>query len=125
LPKVLEGLVQPRDAAERIAFADLCRKPLKQRYAAAARFYAEAFAAEPKLAEDLRVQARYNAACAATVASCGQGKDAAGLNAKERPRLRRQALAWLRADLVKASSSWKAKTTCPRWMRTVSFSPGR
>jgi tetratricopeptide (TPR) repeat protein len=99
LPKVLEGLVQPRDTAERIAFADLCRKPLKQRYAAAARFYADAFAAEPKLAEDLHVQNRYNAACAAALASCGQGKDAAGLNAKERPRLRRQALAWLRADL--------------------------
>jgi serine/threonine-protein kinase len=73
----------------------LCR----QKPAAAARFYAEAFAAEPKLADDPRFRNRYNAACAAALAGCGQGQDAGKLDDKERARLRKQALAWLRADL--------------------------
>jgi tetratricopeptide (TPR) repeat protein len=68
--------------------------------AAAARFYAEAFAAHPKLANDLRFTNRYNAACHAARAGCGQGQDAAGLGEAERARLRRQALDWLRADLA-------------------------
>jgi tetratricopeptide (TPR) repeat protein len=68
--------------------------------AAAARFYAEAFAAHPKLADDVRFLNRYNAACSAARAGCGHGQDAAGLDEVERARLRRQALDWLRADLV-------------------------
>ena len=43
---------------------------------------------------------RYNAACAAALAGCGQGKDADQSDDKERARLRRQALDWLRADLT-------------------------
>src|SRR5262249_13062402 len=43
---------------------------------------------------------RYNAACAAALAGCGQGNDAAKLDDKERSRLRKQALEWLRADLA-------------------------
>jgi hypothetical protein len=73
---------------------------LKQRYAAAAGFYTGAFAAQPKLAEDLRCGHRYNAACAAAQAGCGQGKDAKDLAEKQRARLRKQALDWLRADLA-------------------------
>jgi WD40 repeat protein/tetratricopeptide (TPR) repeat protein len=67
--------------------------------AAAARFYAEALAAHPKLAEDTVASVRYNAACAAALAGCGQGQDSAQLDDAERARLRRQALSWLRADL--------------------------
>jgi serine/threonine-protein kinase len=52
------------------------------------------------LAENVHDGARYNAACAAALAGCGKGKDADQLEAKERGRLRRQALDWLRADLV-------------------------
>jgi hypothetical protein len=62
---------------------------------AADRFYEDAFAAEPKLI----VPHRYNAALAEALASCGEGKDADQLDDKERRRLRRQALDWLRADL--------------------------
>jgi tetratricopeptide (TPR) repeat protein len=98
LPAVLEGKDRPKDAAEGVAFARLCQMYRKQ-YAAAARFYAETFAAEPKLAEGLNSH-RYCAACAAALAGCGQGEDAAGLDHKERARLRRQALDWLRADLA-------------------------
>jgi serine/threonine protein kinase/Tfp pilus assembly protein PilF len=67
---------------------------------AAVRFYAEAFAAHPELADDVRFWNRYNAACSAALAGCGQGQDAAGLDDAERVRLRRQALDWLRADLA-------------------------
>src|SRR5499427_8355063 len=63
------------------------------------RFYTAAFADEPKLANDLNAQHRYNAACAAALAGCGQGKDADKLDGKERARLRQLALDWLRADL--------------------------
>jgi tetratricopeptide (TPR) repeat protein len=67
--------------------------------AAVARFYAEAFAAAPKVADDPGTENRYNAACAAALAGCGQ-HDGAKLDDAERARLRRQALDWLRADLA-------------------------
>jgi tetratricopeptide (TPR) repeat protein/tRNA A-37 threonylcarbamoyl transferase component Bud32 len=99
LPKLLNGEAQPADAAERMLLARMCQEQ-KKRYAAATRFYVEAFAAEPKLADDLNAQHRYNAACAASLAGCGQGQDAAKLDDQERARLRRHSLTWLRADLA-------------------------
>src|SRR5262249_34322441 len=75
LPALLEGKEQPADAAEQRDLADLCRK-YKKRYVAAARFYADAFGAEPKLADDLQTQDRYAAACAAALAAAGHGADA-------------------------------------------------
>jgi serine/threonine-protein kinase len=98
LPGVLAGKDQPKDAGERLEFAELCVE-YKHLDAAAARLYGEAFAADPKRAEDLQAGHRYNAACAATLAGCGQGQDAAGLDDKERGQLRRQALDWLTSDL--------------------------
>jgi len=98
LGKILRGDTQPADAAERLELAKLCQE-YKKFYAAAVRLFAQAFAAEPKLADDLGQSQRYNAACAAALAGCGQGGDAATLDEKERTRLRRQALDWLRADL--------------------------
>jgi serine/threonine-protein kinase len=64
------------------------------------RFYADAFAAEPKLADDLRSGHRYNAACAAALAAAAKGEDAAKLADQERAKLRQQALDWLQADLA-------------------------
>jgi serine/threonine protein kinase/tetratricopeptide (TPR) repeat protein len=98
LSAVLAGKDQPRDAAECLGFAELCQLH-RQRYAAAVKFFEQAFDVERKLAEDLRAGHRYNAACAAALAGSGQGKDADKLNAKERARLRAKALDWLRADL--------------------------
>jgi tetratricopeptide (TPR) repeat protein len=100
LPAILSGQKQPADTAERLALARLCQLPCKQRYVAAQRFFSEAFAADQQLAEALNAHHRYNAACAAALAGCGQGKDAAGVSEKERARLRQQALDWLRADLA-------------------------
>jgi hypothetical protein len=98
LPAILKAEVPPAHAAERIELAQLCQQH-KGLYAASARFYAEAFADRPRLAEDLQTQARYRAACAAALAAAGQGRDAGGLDEPARARLRRQALDWLRADL--------------------------
>jgi serine/threonine protein kinase/Flp pilus assembly protein TadD len=97
LPDFLEGKTTPASPDERIELAGLCS--LKRLHHAAAGFYAQAFLAKPKLADDLGAWHRYNAACAAALAGCGQGKVADKLDSKERARLRRQALDWLRADL--------------------------
>jgi serine/threonine-protein kinase len=98
LAAVLQGKEQPADAAEGIAFAQLCKQ--KQLYGAAVRLYRDAFAAEPKLADDVATKSRYAAACYAALAGCGHGKDAPPADSPERPRLRRLALEWLRADLA-------------------------
>jgi serine/threonine protein kinase/Flp pilus assembly protein TadD len=99
LTKVLSGEARPASTAERVRLALACAQPARQLTATAARFYAEALAAEPRLADDLGSGHRYNAACAAALAGCGRGKDAGGLSDPERDGLRRQARAWLRADL--------------------------
>jgi tetratricopeptide (TPR) repeat protein len=104
LPVLLKGAEQPKDAGERLAFAKLCQLHRKL-YAAAARWYAEAFNAQPELADNLQSGDRYNAACAAALAGCGQGADAQALPEEERARLRQQALYWLRGDL----GAWRAK----------------
>jgi serine/threonine-protein kinase len=100
LPRVLKGEAQPAGVGEQLALARLCVMPVKRQYAAAARFYAAAFAAEPRRADDLRGAHRYNAACAAALAGCGQGEGAAALDDRERARLRQQAVDWLRTDLA-------------------------
>jgi tetratricopeptide (TPR) repeat protein len=97
LPGFLERKARPASAAERIELAGLCI--LKHRDGAAAHFYEEAFAEQPKLAEALNAH-RYNAACAAARVGWGQDKEADKLEEKEKARLRGQALAWLRADLA-------------------------
>jgi serine/threonine protein kinase/tetratricopeptide (TPR) repeat protein len=97
LPQFFKGEAQPADNAERLVLAQCaCSKRL---YAAATRFYAQALAAQPEVADNLETEDRYSAACAAALAGCGQGEDATKLDEQERARLRQQALTWLRADL--------------------------
>jgi serine/threonine-protein kinase len=98
LPAILRGTEKPANAADQIEFARMCH--LKKLYAAAALFYADAFAAEPKLAEDVPESVRYDAACAAALAGCAPGEEPEKPDGKERARWRRQALAWLREDLT-------------------------
>ena len=104
LPAILSGQVKPAHAAETLGFARLCYA--KKLHGTSARFWAGAFHAQPKLADEMKLQHRYNAACAAALAGCGQGKDTDQLDDKERARLRRQAMDWLRADL-EAWSRWR------------------
>jgi tetratricopeptide (TPR) repeat protein len=96
LPGILAGKATPGSSGERLELAGLCS--LKRLNGAAARLYEEAFAADPKLAEDPSSSNRYNAACAAALAGCGQGVNADKIDASARGRLRHQALDWLRAD---------------------------
>jgi tetratricopeptide (TPR) repeat protein len=92
------GSYTPASNAERLGLAEWCG--VQKLPHTATRLYAAAFAADPKLADDLQVQHRYNATCLAALAAAGQGEDAAKLDDQERTRLRQQALDWLRADLA-------------------------
>jgi tetratricopeptide (TPR) repeat protein len=107
---VLAGKAKPASAAERIELARVCN--LKHLYGAAARFYEEGFAEQP----GLHGRHRYNAACAAAMAGCGQG-DAAGLDEKERARWRKQALAWLRAELTRWTDPTDSPPANPAYVR--------
>jgi tetratricopeptide (TPR) repeat protein len=98
LPAFQNGSYTPTSNDERLALAEWCR--IKKLHHTATRLYAAAFAADGKLADDLRAGHRYNAACFVALAAAGQGEDAAKLDGKERTRLRQQARDWLRADLV-------------------------
>ncbi len=89
--------------------AEWCRT--KKFYHTATRLYSETFAADVKLADDLRVPYRYNAACFAALAAAGQGEDAANLDNTERTRLRKLALDWLRADLAAYAKQLEATNT--------------
>jgi serine/threonine-protein kinase len=91
---------QPKKAEEKTQLALLCLK-YKRFYAAAARFYREAFAADPALAENFNRGHRYNAARSAALAGCGKGEDVAKLTPEEKAELRRQARSWLRAELAR------------------------
>jgi tetratricopeptide (TPR) repeat protein/tRNA A-37 threonylcarbamoyl transferase component Bud32 len=109
LPAILKREVQAADAREGLALAQLCVQ-YKRLYAAAARFYADAFAADPKLADDPRVGHRYDAARSAALAAAGKGEDASKLDGGGRAWLRGQALAWLRA-LLRIAAAWVEKGT--------------
>ncbi len=98
LPGFLKGEYQAKDNTERFGLAEVCYG--KKLNHAAARLYADAFAADPKAADDLKAGHRYNAACVAALAAAGQGEDAAKLVDNERARLRKQSLDWVRADLA-------------------------
>ena len=119
LPAFLRGEYEPRDNDERLALVGTCQS--QGRYQAAARLYDAAFAADPGLAdvlttecryrstqeeshyervESINTEARYLAARCAALAGCGLGRDGAGLSRAERARWRKQARAWLRADLA-------------------------
>jgi tetratricopeptide (TPR) repeat protein/tRNA A-37 threonylcarbamoyl transferase component Bud32 len=99
LPGLLAGRDQPEGAEEAMTLAEMCGQHQKD-YAAAARFYGDAFAAAPKLADDLATGHRYQAACYALLAATGKGRGADKLSAADRTTLREQARAWLQAELT-------------------------
>jgi tetratricopeptide (TPR) repeat protein len=92
------GSYTPASNPERLSMAEWCQ--IKKCHHTATGLYAAAFAAEPKLADDLKAGHRYRAARHAALAAAGQGEDASKLDDKEKTRLRQQALDWLRADLA-------------------------
>ena len=62
--------------------------------------WANEFTLQPAMADDMNVQNRYNAACAAALAGSGQGKDNPPLDEAAKSKWRKQALDWLKADLA-------------------------
>jgi tetratricopeptide (TPR) repeat protein len=98
LPAVLRGGEKPKDNAERLAFARIASA--QKQFAAAARLFAEALESDPKLGDDRRTGCRYDAACAASLAAAGLGKDEPPLDDAAKAKLRRQALDWLTAELA-------------------------
>jgi Flp pilus assembly protein TadD len=84
---------------ERKNLAEFYRQPFVARYAESARLYALAFHDNPALADDPRQSKRFEAALAAAKAGLGKGKDPPA-SEEERSRLRRQASAWLQAELA-------------------------
>jgi Flp pilus assembly protein TadD len=123
LPAILEGKEKPANLAEQIEFATLCL--LERRYAAAARFWRDAFAANPLLADFVPLGQRYAAACAAALAGCGQDADQ---SEEGRARWRRQALDWLGQDLAwwgkaldrgDAKAAAGARQMVRRWLSDV------
>jgi tetratricopeptide (TPR) repeat protein len=97
LTGILEGKATPAGPGERVDLGDLCC--FKHLNRTGVRFYEEAFTVAPSLADNPGNH-RYHAACAAAQAGCGQGKDSEKLPDGEYVRLRRQALIWLRGDMI-------------------------
>jgi tetratricopeptide (TPR) repeat protein len=98
LPAIIKGDQQPTDEADRLALAN--RAYNKALHVTAARLLGEVLAVNPKLGDDRRALVRYNAACCAALAGCGQGNDDPPPDEAARTRLRNQALDWLRDELA-------------------------
>ncbi len=97
LDAVLRGDDHPKDASELIEFALLCQA--RKWYADAAKFYAEALAADPTRADDRQFAHRYNAACCALLAAAGQTAGRPPLDESACSAMRRRASDWLEAEL--------------------------
>ncbi len=98
LPAFLEGKYQPHDNDERFALQGVCQ--FQGRYAASAQLYADAFAADSSLAEDLRNGLRHSAACTAALAGRNIAQENQGNDPKQQAAWREQARQWLLADAL-------------------------
>ena len=124
LSDFLKGDFKPATGAERLLLAEVCF--FKKRYRVSAGLYAAAFAVEPALADGSAVMRGdptnyhlYAAAMNAALAAAGKDEDPPGrttLDDKERARLRKQALDWLRADLAFRSKQLESGQPADRAM---------
>jgi Flp pilus assembly protein TadD len=110
LPATLGATAPTMPPADAVELAFLYAR--RGRLTAACRLYAEAFAADSRLAKDQWNGYRLLAAAAAARAAAGAHAESARLDEATRAALRRQALAWLREDLA----AWdKRFTKAPAW----------
>ena len=93
----LQEEYEPQENVERLALVGECR--FRNLNCAAAKLYADAFAADPTLTEDARCRHRYNAACAAALAGAGVGDDAEKLSETDKAAWRKQSCKWLTSEL--------------------------
>jgi tetratricopeptide (TPR) repeat protein len=98
------GRTRPATPAEALEFAELVSQAPRRRYVLAVRFYRDAFAADPALADDLTEEDRYKAACIAARAAAGQDEEMTTLGVEEWGYLTAQALKWLRDDFTQRAS---------------------
>jgi tetratricopeptide (TPR) repeat protein len=98
LPAIMAGEAKAADTTEAIDFARLCSDRGMQ--GTSTRLWSKAFQSQARLMEDMQAQHRYNAACTAALAGCGQGRDDPPLDNAARARWRKQAIDWLKADLA-------------------------
>jgi tetratricopeptide (TPR) repeat protein len=125
LPAFLQGDFQPATNAERLTLAQWCQ--MQKRYRTAAGLLADAFTADPKQADAVHSGNRYDAACVAAQAGCGQGQDAPA-DAAERARWRGRALRWLQEHLAftsahLASGTPKAREEVRGWLEDWQTEP--
>jgi WD40 repeat protein/serine/threonine protein kinase/tetratricopeptide (TPR) repeat protein len=103
LAAVLRGDDRPAKAAEWLDLAYLCAS--RNRHAAAARMFAEAFKADPALAQGRDGLDRFHAACEAALALRGKGKDDPAPDRDARLGLVSLALGWLEEE----RAAWEAR----------------
>ena len=108
LPAFRDGSDTPASNEERLDLIEWRR--IQTLHGTSPRLYAEAFATDPKPADDLKAAHRCNAACSAALAAAGKGEEATDLDVVERARLRKQALDWLRADLALRTNRLAGRT---------------
>jgi eukaryotic-like serine/threonine-protein kinase len=133
LPAFLQGDWRPQNNIERLTLLGICES--EALYGTASRLCADAFAADPDLADRLTTECLrqaaqesnesnrtealtsdcwYRAARCAALAGGGLGKDGSKLSAAERTHWRRKALEWLRTDLHVLSETLDGGLTADR-----------
>ena len=115
LPAVMKGQDTPRNAVEGLYFGRLCHD--RGWHAAAARLYAAALTADPKLASEDWSRDRYIVACSAALAGCGKCQDDPPPDETARATLRQQALDWLKAE--RAAWARQLESGTPQARRTI------
>jgi serine/threonine-protein kinase len=129
LPDILAGKVKLPIPTEAVEFADFCQQPFQKRYAAAVKFYKDAFAGDPTLG----VTYRYDAACAAVLLAAGHDSNTLP-SSKEAAGFRELARQWLLTDLavirqdLQSSLSTARKKALSRlghWMRDADLTSVR
>lgn len=98
LKLVAGGEVEPASAEEAIGLANLSYQ--RGLFRLGVRLFERAFELDAALADDLRSNHRYNAACCAALAGCGKGEDEPPADDAAKARYREQARGWLELDLA-------------------------
>jgi serine/threonine-protein kinase len=130
LPDILAGKKKPASARDALTLGKLLH--LKREFAASTKLYQLAIAADPRLMDDRDLQFGYEAACSATLAVTPLSKDQPK-DEGERAALRKQALDWMRAELVYyeklAAGNYRDRTrvinVLRRWNEDADLAPIR
>ncbi len=112
LSDFLAGKAEPHHNDERLALLGVCQ--FTNRTRVLGRLYIDAFAATPRLAENVKAGHRYRAACAAALAGSGHGENGGDLSQEERARWLMMACSWLAEDLAAWARNWDSSIVADR-----------